>query len=139
MLQNCQKHSLLKNFLQVVYCNARHHCIVVSNMECKKGLVNIYNSLFTSLDEETLMTINNYLGEQNAKCRVQCNVVEAQRQQETKNSGPFVVDFLTSLAYNQDPGDGPIKYCQAVYMIVSLGENLCPFLQFDPSNAAMNN
>ena len=112
LLQSCQKHSLPKNYLQVVYCSARHHWIVASNMECKKGVVNAYDSLFTFLDVETLNTINNYFGEQNAKRRVQCKMVEIQTQKGTKDCGVFTVAFLTSLAYNQDPADGPIQYYQ---------------------------
>ena len=41
LLQNHQMHSLSKNSLQVVYCSSRRHWIVASNMECKKGVVNI--------------------------------------------------------------------------------------------------
>jgi len=112
LLQSRQKHSLPKNSLKVVYCSVRHHWIVISNMNCKKGVVNVYGSLFTTLDEETLNTINNYFGEQNAKCRIQCNMVKVQTKKETKNCGVFAVAFLTSLAYNQDPADHLVKYCQ---------------------------
>ena len=64
------------------------------------------------MDEETLNAINIYFGEQNAKRRLQCKMVEVQTQKGTKDCGVFAVAFLTSLAYNQDPADGPIQYCQ---------------------------
>ena len=48
LLQGRKKHSLPQNSLQVIYCSARHHWVVASNMECKKGVVNVYDSLFTT-------------------------------------------------------------------------------------------
>ena len=50
-------------------------------MECKKGMVNVYDSLFTTLDKETLDTINNCFGETNAKRKVQYKMVQVQTQQ----------------------------------------------------------
>ena len=44
---------------------------LASNIDCKKGVVNIYDSLFTSLNEETLATVNSYFGEKGSKCKVQ--------------------------------------------------------------------
>ena len=112
LLQGRKKHSLPQNSLQVIYCSARHHWVVASNMECKKGVVNVYDSLFTTLDEETLDTINNWFGEPNAKRKIQYKMVQVQTQKGTKDCGVFAVAFLTALAYNQDPADGPIEYCQ---------------------------
>jgi len=60
LLQSHQKSKLPENSLQVVHCGARHHWILASNIDCKKGVVNIYDSLFTSLDEETLATVHGY-------------------------------------------------------------------------------
>ena len=39
-------------------------------------------------------------------------MVQVQTQKGTKDCGVFAVAFLTALAYNQNPADGPIQYCQ---------------------------
>ena len=83
---------------------------ITSNIDCKKGVVNIYDSLFTSLDEETLTTVNSYFGEKGSKRKVQYRMQEVQKQIEKKDFGVFAIAFLTFLAYNQDPVE--IQYCQ---------------------------
>ena len=72
--------------------------------------MNIYDSLFTSLDEETLATVNSYFGEKGSKRKVRYRMQEVQKQIGTKDCGVFAIAFLTSLAYNQDPVE--IQYCQ---------------------------
>ena len=110
LFQNQSRESLPNNSIQVIYCNARHHWIVVSNMECKKGVVNVYDSLFTFLDDETLGIIKNYFGDQSTKRKVQSNMAKVQKQKGTKDCGVYAVAFLTSLAYHHDPAE--IQYCQ---------------------------
>ena len=54
---------------------------------------------------------------------------EVQKQKGTKDCGVFVIAFLTSLAYNQDPADGPIQFNQEVICVTAwLEENLYHFL-----------
>jgi len=77
----------------VVHCSSKHNWILASNIDCKKGVVNIYDSLFTSLDEETL----SYFGA-NAKFSIGC---KRSRSKLGKNCGMFAIVFLTLLAYNQ--------------------------------------
>ena len=103
LLQN-KSHNLPQNSVQVVFCNSRHHWIVVSNMNCNKGMVNVYDSLFKVLDEETVDTINNYfMIESKKKHKVKCNMMDVQIQKGSKDYGVFSIAFLTSLVYNEDP------------------------------------
>jgi len=76
----------------------------VSNMECKKGVVNVYDSLFTFVDEETLGIIKNI----RAICKIHCNIAKVQKQKGSRDYGVFAVAFLTSLAYHQDPAKSNI-------------------------------
>lgn len=94
-------------------------------MDCNKGEVNVYDSLFKDLDEETMDTITNYFGTEskkcrteNKKCKVKCKMIDVQVQKGSKDCGVFVIAFLTSLAYNQDPG-------QIVYNQDQLRCHLC--------------
>ena len=50
LLQNKSHNYLPQNFVQIVFCNSKHHWIVVSNMNCNKGVVNVYVKLFKELD-----------------------------------------------------------------------------------------
>ena len=73
--------------LQIVFCTTRHHWIVASNMDCNRGEVNVYDSLFKELDKETVDMITNYFGTENKQCRtgnsrckVKCKMIDVQVQ-----------------------------------------------------------
>ena len=87
-------------------------------MDCNKGEFNVYDSLFIELDEETVDTITNYFGTENKKCKVKYKMIDVQVQKGSKGCGVFAIAFLTSLAYNQDPG-------QIVYNQEQLHCHLC--------------
>ena len=110
LFQSQSRESLPDNSIQVIYCSARHHWIVVSNMECKKGVVNVYDSLFTFLDDETVAIVKNYFGDKSAKRKVKYNMAKVHKQKGTKDCGVYAVAFLTSLAYHHDPAE--VQYCQ---------------------------
>ena len=58
-------------------------------MDCNKGEVNVYDSLFKELDEETVDTItNNYFGTENKKFRT-----DVQVQKGSKDCGVFAIAF----------------------------------------------
>ena len=46
LLQNKSHNYLLQNSFQIVFCDSKHHWIVVSNINCDKGVVNVYDPLF---------------------------------------------------------------------------------------------
>ena len=49
----------LKDQLQVIHCHSRNHWIVGSTIRCKDGVVNICDSVYSTLDEETKEVIAN--------------------------------------------------------------------------------
>ena len=86
LLQNKSHDCLPHNSVQVVFCNSKCHWIVVSNMNCNKGAVNVYDSLFKVLDDETMDVINNYFGTESKKRqKVKCNMVDVQTQEGPKD------------------------------------------------------
>ena len=104
LLQYKSHNYLPQNSVQVVFCNSKCHWIVVSNINCNKGVVNVYDSLFKELDDETVDIINNYFGiESKKRQKVKYNMVDVQTQEGPKDCGLFAIAFLTSLEYNQDP------------------------------------
>jgi len=92
LLQSRQKSKLPENSLQVAHCGARHHSFK-HTVDCKNR---VDDSLFTSLDEETLATVHGYFSEQGSKCKAQGRMREVQKQNGTKDCGVFAVAFLTS-------------------------------------------
>ena len=49
------------NQLQIIHCRG-NHWIVASSVGCTKGTVNIYDSLYTSLDETTILLVSSLFG-----------------------------------------------------------------------------
>ena len=41
LFQNQSRQSLLKNSTPIIFSDTRHHWIVKSSMECKKGVINV--------------------------------------------------------------------------------------------------
>ena len=104
LLQNKSHNYLLHNSVQVIFCNSRSHWIMISNMNCNKEVVNVYDSLFKVLDDETMDVIKNYFGTESKKRqKVKCNMVDVQTQEGSKDRELFAIAFLTSLVYNEDP------------------------------------
>ena len=67
LLQNKSHNYLPHNSVQVIFCNSRSHWIMISNMNCNKEVVNVYDSLFKVLDDETMDVIKNYFGTESKK------------------------------------------------------------------------
>ena len=48
----------VEDSVQIVHCSARHHWITVSTINCKKGEVRVFDSLFADCDKETEAVIH---------------------------------------------------------------------------------
>ena len=71
----------LKDQLQVIHCRSRDHWIVTSTIRCKDGVVNIYNSVYSTLDEETKEVIANLFHSATVK------MMKTQKQEGSKDCG----------------------------------------------------
>ena len=70
LLQNKNHNYLPQNSVQVAFCNSKRQWIVISNMNCNKGVVNVYVvNVFKELDDETVDIINNCFGIESKKGR----------------------------------------------------------------------
>ena len=83
--------------LQVIHCRTRDHWIVASNRMCKDGELNVYDSVYFSLDEETSEVTARLFHGDVAK------VVEMQKQDGGKDCGLFAIAISTAIAYGVDP------------------------------------
>ena len=81
----------VRNKLQVVHCKARHHCT--------NNQVLIIDSLYSSLDDETKVTISQLF---QSSCPVM-KVIRPQKQVGVEDCGLFSTAFATSIAFGQNP------------------------------------
>lgn len=77
--------------LQIIHTH-RNHWILVSNMNCEISVVNVYDSLYESIDENTRKIIINNIMFQ----ALSVNLVTSQKQEGVVDSGLFAA---TSLAH----------------------------------------
>ena len=107
-------YSFPQNSVQIIHCVQRHHWIAASNIGCLCNSVNVYDSLFSDLDNATCRLINNMFGT-NDTCEISMKKVQV--QVGVKDCEAFAVVFITSLAHGEDP-------CNVLYQ----QENLCQHL-----------
>ena len=83
------------NYLQFLHCRG-NHWITVSTLGCAKGEINIFDSIFSSLDKDILSNIfkNNSLCFKNA---------DVHKQKGVKDCGLFAIAFATHLANGTSP------------------------------------
>ena len=88
--------------LQIIHC-CGNHWIVASRVGCTKGTVNIYDSLYTSLDEPTKLLVS---------AMFQSNIQyiqPLQKQIGVTDCGLFAIAVITAIAYGTDPSQLQFK------------------------------
>ena len=66
----------------------------ISTVGCEEGMVNIYDSLFIDVDDETQKAIRKVFNESN----ISFSLPKVQRQKGTNDCGVFAVAFATKLS-----------------------------------------
>ena len=85
------------NQLQVIHCHTWDHWIVASTINCKDGEVNIYDSVFSTVDEETKDVVANLFHSSSMK------LMQIQKQVGGKDCGLFAIATATAIAFGADP------------------------------------
>ena len=83
--------------MQIIHCRG-NHWIVSSSIGCIKDSVNIYDSLNTSLDETTKVTVSSLFG----FC-VNMHMQPLQRQVGGTDCGLFAIAVITAIAHGKNP------------------------------------
>jgi len=102
-----QKLCLIQSFehcacLQIVHVSGTiGHWIVLSTIGCDKEAVNVYDSLYPSVNEETETIIARLLF--SASANIQINMMNVSKQQGTTDCGIYAIATLTALAFGSDP------------------------------------
>lgn len=90
----------VKNKVQIIHCNKRHHWIVATTVKCENGQVLVIDSLYKSLDDETKDTVCQLF---QIKTPSVIKVVNPQRQKGGKDCGLFAIAFATAIAFDENP------------------------------------
>ena len=67
------------NKLQIVFCKDRSHWILATTIGCESGEVKVYDSIFSSLDKESLRTVMKLFSSGNTKPRVRLSPSQKQK------------------------------------------------------------
>lgn len=93
------------NYVQVYHCRS-NHWITVSTLGCKDGEINVYDSMYTSIDSGIIQKIEDTFPDSDLTVAL-CPV---QRQIGMKDCGLFALAFATSLAFGNSPQS--LSLCQ---------------------------
>ena len=89
----------VSTFIQILNVE-RSHWIVVSNVGCKKAVVNIYDSAYNFLSLNTKQQICSLW--QPSSDQVEFQLVNVQRQPNSSDCGLFAIANATELAHGRD-------------------------------------
>ena len=90
----------VKNKLQIIHCNKRHHWIVATTVKCKDGQVLVIDSVQKSLDDKTKSTVCRLFQRESTPPVIK--VVNPQRQKGEEDCGLFAIAYATAIAFDQN-------------------------------------
>ena len=86
--------------VQIVFCKDRNHWIVAARMKSCHNAINVYDSLYKSIDKDTKQAILNMFKKVG---QVKINLVNMQTQRGGADCGLFAIAVAASLGYGDDP------------------------------------
>lgn len=94
--QNKFKLTMTSNLVQILHCRGNHWVVISSdnNIDDSRTTVNLYDTLFDTVDNGTKETINNIFSK-----AMQVNVVTIQKQKGVKDCGAFAIAIATALLH----------------------------------------
>ena len=99
LLQYKGRKSVTKDQVQVIH-DRGDHWIVASNVGCKRKEVNIYDSVYSSVNKETEKVVFNIF---TGGSKMTINMRPFQKQSGGADCGLFALAAVTALAFNIDP------------------------------------
>ena len=92
--------TMVENQLQIIHSRG-NHWIVASSVGCIEGTVNIYDSLYTSLDETVVSSLFH--------ARTNMRMQPMQKQVGGTDCGLFAIAVISAIAYGIDPSQLQFK------------------------------
>lgn len=99
-----------KNKIQIVFCNDQKHWIIATTVGCETGEVKVYDSIFSSLDKESLQTVMKLFSSGNNKPRVRLS--PSQKQTGSNDCSVFAICHATAIVFGLNPtgrNEGPLS------------------------------
>ena len=92
----------ITNKVQIVHCRARNHWITATTVDCLKGIVKVYDSLFGSINQNTKSIIQNLFAVDDSQ--LQIKLLKSQKQLGSTDCGLFSIANAAAIAFglNQD-------------------------------------
>ena len=88
--------------VQIIHNSRRHHWLVVTTMNCHRGEVKTYDSLFTFPNAEVRRMVKNIFDTARNPSFL---MIKIQKQKGNSDCGVFAITIATSLAYGIDPAN----------------------------------
>ena len=90
-----------ENKLQIVFCKDRRHWILATTITCETGEVKVYDSMFSSLDKDSLRTAMKLFSPGENKPRVRLS--PSQKQKGSNDCGVFAIGIAVAVAFGLNP------------------------------------
>ena len=90
---------MTSEFIQILN-TGQYHWVCVSSIGCAPGVVNLFDSLFTRINNMVLSQIKCLMGED---LLIDTNVVQVQKQENNSDCGLFAIAFATCLTFHINP------------------------------------
>ena len=90
----------MSEFVQFLHVEG-NHWITISNIGEKENCVNLYDSLYNGVSQETKELIANYMN----KDKVKINVINVQQQENNSDCGVFTIAYAQCLLEGKNPAE----------------------------------
>lgn len=109
-----------KEQLQIVHCHG-DHWIAASSVGCMNGIVNVYDSIYSSLDEMTERMVCNLFHTSTPYVKMQ----SLKKQVGGTDCGLFAIAVITAIAHDKDPSQLQFKQEEMRRHLCNCFENEC--------------
>ena len=91
-----------ENKIQIIFCNDRKHWILATTVGCENAdEVKVYDSVFSSLDKDSLRTVMNLFSSGSNRPRVRLS--PSQKQKGSDDCGIFAISLAVAIAFGLHP------------------------------------
>ena len=97
---------MVQNILQIVYCTDREHWVVATTINNRNGEVLIFDSVFKSLDDDTMKTVCNlfkHSGSSGSTGKLNVKMIKTTKQKGADDCGVFSIAYATAIALGRSP------------------------------------
>ena len=94
---------MVQNKLQIVYCTDREHWVVATTIKNRSGEVLIFDSVFNSVDDDTMKTVCNLFKHSGLTGKLNVKMIKTPKQKGSDDCGVFSIAYATAIALGRSP------------------------------------